>query len=77
MLVAIDEEKEALAKELEELAGLVRSGEVTGLAYCVLTEEQYWLSLGATNRADFAFLASYLSVLQRGAADVLMDRGEG
>ena len=74
MLVAIDEEKEQLATELEELAGLVRSGEVTGLAYCVLTEEQYWLSLGATNRVDFAFLASYLSVLQRDAADVLIDK---
>lgn len=74
MLVAIDEEKEQLATELEELAGLVRSGEVTGLAYCVLTEEQYWLSLGATNRVDWAFLASYLSVLQRDAADVLIDK---
>lgn len=76
MLVAIDEEKEALATELEELAGLVRSGEVTGLAYCFLTGESYWLSLAANNRPDYAYLASYLSVLQRDAADVLMGREE-
>jgi len=77
VLIAIDDEKERIAKELEQLAGLVRSGEVTGLAYCVLTDERYWSAVASNNRTDCAFLAGHLTLMQLDAASRLVHDFEG